>query len=107
MPPPSRQKLKERLAAAQTRQDLEPLLEEVNHQLKNRSDSTQLIHIRASIHTRMQQFGKAINDYRKILELDRDDKTAQQHIEQLQTILRYSANDIYANPNTNLDPWLE
>ncbi len=107
MPQLPPQKLKKQLAAAKTKKDLESLLVEVNHQLEGKIDSTDLFHLRANIYTRLQQFHRAINDYRKILELDPDDTIALQHIEQLQTILRYSANDIYANPNTNLDPWLE
>ena len=101
------QEIEERLAVARTRQELEALLDEANRHLKENPDAVEMLHVRAGIHTKMQQFGPAINDYKRILVLDHTDPTAALRIEQLQTILKYSNIDIYANPNTNLDPWLD
>jgi len=79
----------------------------LNKNLKNTNKDIPLLHARAELHVKLQEFGDAVNDYRLILTYNNNDKLAAGQIEHLSTILRYSANDIYASPNTNLDPWLE
>ncbi|HDO26524.1 MAG TPA: hypothetical protein ENH02_00255 [Bacteroidetes bacterium] len=79
----------------------------LNKNLKNTAKDIPLLHARAELHVKLQEFGEAVNDYRLILSYDNNDKLATGQIEHLSTILRFSGNDIYASPNTNLDPWLE
>ena len=85
---------------------LESLLAEINTQLNTKVD-VDLLLCRAGILTKFQQYGMAINDYSKVLEIDPDSKQAATQLDLLKTILRYTNTDIYASPNTNMDPWLE
>jgi chemotaxis signal transduction protein len=66
-----------------------------------------LLEARATLHTKLQLFGQAINDYRMILMADPNNKKAGVQIEQLTTILRFRNTDIFESPNTTFDPWLE
>lgn len=66
-----------------------------------------LLYQRAKLLMSLGENAKAINDYYHILRIDKEEKLAKSKIEYLKTILRYTNTDIYANPNTNLDPWLE
>jgi len=75
--------------------------------LKNAREDIPLLHARAELYVKLQRLGEAVNDYRLILSYDKNDRIAAGQIEQLTTIMRFSGNDIYASPNTNLDPWLE
>jgi len=85
---------------------LESLLAEINARLNTKVD-VDLLLCRAGILTKFQQHGMAINDYSKVLEIDPDSKQAATQLDLLKTILRYTNTDIYASPNTNMDPWLE
>jgi len=75
--------------------------------LNNDSYNVQWLEERAELYTKLQQFGMAINDYKSILSKDEANTHAQIRIEQLQTILKYQNTDIFENPNTNFDPWLD
>ena len=70
-------------------------------------ENIELLHARASLYIKLQQPSRAINDFRQILQVKKDDKQALGQMQMLKNILTMSANDIYANPNTNLDPWFE
>ncbi len=85
---------------------LESLLSEINMLLDKQPDIDLLL-CRAEILTKFQQYGSAINDYNKVLEADPDSKQAATQLDLLKTILRYANTDIYASPNTDMDPWLE
>lgn len=66
-----------------------------------------LLYQRAKLLMSIGENAKAINDYYHILSIDKEEKLAKSKIEYLKTILRYTNTDIYASPNTNLDPWME
>jgi len=87
--------------------EMNGLLEELNHWLKEKPDNTILLEQRAMLYEKLQQYGNAINDYNKLLEAIPSHQQATSKIELLSTILRFSNTDIYASPNTNLDPWME
>ena len=88
-------------------EELEKLLKELNTLLEKEPDNVVLLEHRAVLLEKLQRYGNAINDYKKILILLPGHKQATAKIELLQTILRYSNTDIYASTNTNMDPWLE
>lgn len=62
---------------------------------------------RAKVYFQQNDLARALNDYEKVLSLDPEHKTAPVKIEMIRTILRYNNTDIYASPNTDMDPWLE
>lgn len=82
-------------------------LEKINKLIAQNPDDADLYFSRAEVFFSMNNLGKASNDYRKVLELFPKHKEASGKIEFIQTILRYQNTDIYANPNTDMDPWLE
>lgn len=49
----------------------------------------------------------SINDYITILRLNPADQEACVRLEMLRTIVKYTNTNIYANPNTNMDPWFK
>jgi hypothetical protein len=104
---PAIKQILEQAKNAKAKEDISALVEELTQLISENKCNTKLLHIRAELFIKLQLYGKAINDYRKILGIDDTDKQAAGQIEMLATILRFSGNDIYANPNTNLDPWME
>ena len=83
------------------------VIQQLNLLISDSSTDTELLHTRAQLFEKQQQWGKAINDYLKILAIDKNDKKAQVQSKTLKTILKYNNMDIYSSPNTNNDPWFE
>jgi hypothetical protein len=82
-------------------------INELTVNISNDSHNTKLLHERAGLFTKIQDHGNAINDYIAIIGINPDDDVARVKLDMLKTISRFTNTDIYANPNTNLDPWLE
>jgi tetratricopeptide (TPR) repeat protein len=82
-------------------------IDQLNRLISEAPEDIELLHIRAQLFEKQQEWAKAINDYLKILSLDQNDKKAQTQSEMLKTILRYNNIDIYSSPNTHYDPWFE
>ena len=80
---------------------------ELDTKIKSNPNDTGLLHQRAELFTKLQEQSKAINDYIAILDINQKDDIAKVKLDMLRTIVRFKNIDIYANPNTNLDPWLE
>lgn len=99
--------LLEKLEEAKTLAEYKTLIKDLDKIADNVSNNTVLLERKAKIHEKFQQYGKAINEYKKILKQDPENKFAKTQIDLLKTILRYSNTDIYASTNTNMDPWLE
>lgn len=87
--------------------EISSLLEKVSIIIKNEPVNINLLQARAELYKKQQKFGLAINDYRTILSIDKDNHQAQVQTEQLLTILKYQNTDIFESPNTNFDPWLD
>ena len=82
-------------------------MEKIQRLIAEKPNDATLYFARAELFSQMNDLGKASNDYRKVLELDPQNKEASARIDFIQTILRYQSTDIYASTNTNMDPWLE
>jgi hypothetical protein len=80
---------------------------EITGLLKSYPTDTLLLHARALLYFKLDKLGLAINDYRLIATIDTEDQFASSQIENLGTILRFRNTDIFENPNTTFDPWLE
>ena len=87
--------------------DIKKLFDEVDHLLKTDPRHLDLLRLRAELNIKLQIFGSAINDFNAVLAITPDDQAAKARIDQLQSILKYNNTDIYANPNTHFDPWLD
>lgn len=92
---------------AKVEEELADLLNKVNNYLQDDPLNIDLIEVRAELYKKLQKFGLAINDYRSILLIDKKHTQAQIQTEHLLTILKYQNIDIFENPNTNFDPWLD
>jgi len=75
--------------------------------IKAQPGDEELHFMRAEFFYKLNRYGAAINGYNKAVELNPNNKEAAGKIDIIKTILRYNNTDIYANPNTNMDPWLE
>ncbi len=75
--------------------------------INNRPNDPALYFARAELFFQRNDLGKAINDYNQVLKFAPLNQEAKAKIEFIKTILRYQNTDIYANPNTDMDPWLE
>ncbi len=82
-------------------------IKELNSKISKNKNELSLLHSRAELYTKIQDKSKAINDYLAILKANPDDEIARVKLDMLKTIVKFTNTDIYANPNTNLDPWLE
>lgn len=82
-------------------------VDQLNRLLSEAPEDIELLHIRAQLFEKQQEWAKAINDYLKILSLDQNDNKAKTQSAMLKTILRYNNTDIYSSPNTHYDPWFE
>lgn len=88
-------------------QNLESRLYKLTAKIEVNPEDAGLYFERAEIYAQQNQLAKAINDYDLVLDLDPENKQASTKKEMIQTILRYNNTDIYASPNTDMDPWLE
>ncbi len=82
-------------------------VKKLNEAIKTQPGDEALYFMRAEFFYKLNRYGAAINDYLKVVDLNPDNKEAAGKIDLIHTILRYNNTDIYANPNTNMDPWLE
>jgi hypothetical protein len=99
--------LQKRLKEVNGEKEIRKLIDELGIKLKKDPANLPLLEARALLYTKVQLFGQAINDYRLILQVDKDHPRASVQIEQLRMILRFQNTDIFENPNTTFDPWLE
>lgn len=100
-------KITEQLKTINGDSDLLNLLSRVESLIQKDQSNISLLHLRAELFIKLQKPAKAINDFNEILIQDPTDTTAIFQVEHLKTILKFNNTDIYANPNTNLDPWLD
>lgn len=102
-----RKKIIEQAADIQDEKQLKKTLQQLQEILSETPDDEELLHVRAGLYEKLQMWSEAINDYLRIISLNKTDKEAVTRVEMLKTIMRYKNTDIYSSPNTNYDPWLE
>ncbi len=86
------------------------IIESINKISKEIEDADvvlDLLYERAGLYTKIQESANAMNDYLAILEEDVSYKDAQVRLDMLKTIAKFVNIDIYASPNTNMDPWMD
>lgn len=82
-------------------------IDQISQLIHENPDDAHLYFRRAEVYFRKNELGKAINDYESVLRLAPENQEAKGKVEMAKTILKYNNTDIYANPNTDMDPWLE
>jgi len=79
--------------------DISGAFDLINNSLQYHKQNVELLHIRADIYYKIQNFPAAINDLYKILEIDPDDKIAQQKVSLINDILFMMKTDIFESTN--------
>jgi hypothetical protein len=82
-------------------------LKEITERLKEHPGDMGLMRRRAILLQQTGRYGEALNEWLRVQERIPDDREAGERITYLQTILKYTNLDIFSDPNTHHDPWLE
>lgn len=82
-------------------------VDKLSEMIESQPGNEELYFVRAELFYKLNRYGESMNDYRKVTELNPDNREAAGKIDLLRTILRYHNTDIYASTNTDMDPWLE
>ena len=102
-----KEKLLEQLQGIEGEENILKAVKMLDEAIKTQPGDEELYFIRAELFYKLNRYGAAINDYNKVVEINPENKEAAGKIDIIKTILRYNNTDIYANPNTDMDPWLE
>jgi len=100
-------KLLKQLQGTEGEKNILEAVKKLDEAIKTNPAEEDLYFLRAELFYKLNRYGEAINDYNKVVELNPGNKEAIGKIDLIHTILRYHNTDIYANPNTDMDPWLE
>lgn len=100
-------KLLDQLRKVEGEKNILDAVKKLDKMIETQRDDEDLYFMRAEFFYKLNRYGQAINDYYKVLEINENNKEAAGKIDIIKTILRYNNTDIYASPNTNMDPWLE
>ena len=101
------EKLLKQLQGIEGAENILEAVKKLDEAIKTQPVDERLYFMRAEFFYKLNRYGAAINDYNKVVELNPGNKEASGKIDIIKTILRYNNTDIYANPNTDMDPWLE
>ena len=71
----------------------------------NKNRKTDFLRIRELVGE--QKFGEAINELKRMTELDKKNLKARTLLEHLEKIVEYQNTDLFSSTNLNMDPWLE
>ena len=100
-------KLLKQLQGIEGEENILKAVKMLDEAIKAQPGDEELYFMRAEFFYKLNRYGDAINDYNKVVEINPENKEAAGKIDIIKTILRYNNTDIYASPNTNMDPWLE
>ncbi len=102
-----KEKLLKKLQGMAGEENILKAVKMLNEAIEAQPEDEELYFMRADFFYKINRYGDAINDYNRVVKLNPGNKEAAGKIDLIHTILRYNNTDIYANPNTNMDPWLE
>lgn len=75
--------------------------------IEENPESIELLELRGDVYQLMQKFGNALNDFNKVIKIDKHNKDVIAKVEMVQQILKFQNLDIFESTNLNLDPWLD
>jgi len=102
-----KEKLLKQLQGIEGEENILKAVKKLNEAIKAQPEDEELYFMRAEFFYKLNRYGDAINDFNKVVEINPGNKEAAGKVDLIHTILRYNNTDIYANPNTDMDPWLE
>lgn len=79
----------------------------LNEKLNQNPDQQEWLEKRGDIYYKMEKFGEALNNYNKVIKLNKDNKMVISKAEMTLNILKFQNLDIFESTNLNLDPWLD
>jgi|GEM_PF-604965 len=79
----------------------------LNEEINKDSENVKWLTLRGDLFYKKQKFPEALNDYNKILKIDKNNKLIKSKVEMIKEILKFEAVDIFASTNLNNDPWLD
>ncbi|MCB2196621.1 MAG: tetratricopeptide repeat protein [Bacteroidetes bacterium] len=88
-------------------QEYTKALEELTNYILNNKKDVELYILRGDIYYKKQEYGKALNDFNLVINLQPDNKIIKSRVEMIKDILKFQALDIYSSTNLNKDPWLD
>ena len=87
--------------------EIKQKIKEITQKIDQESSDTKLLCQRAGLYEKLQDFGKALNDYNQVLRIQPGNMKAGAKAEMIKETLQYQNIDIYADPNLYKDPWEE
>ena len=82
-------------------------LRQLTEQLEKHPEDPEILRRRALLLQQTGQYGPALNDWLQVRDLLPEDREAQERIRYLEIILKYTNLDVFSDPNTHHDPWLD
>lgn len=89
------------------KQEFEKAIELLSGEIKLNPDQIELFELRGEVYYTQQKFGDALNDFNKVLKVDKENKLISSKAQMAKEILRFQNLDIYESTNLNHDPWLD
>ncbi len=102
-----KEKLLKQLQGIEGDENILKAVKKLDEAIKAQPEGEELYFMRAEFFYKLNRYGDAINDFNKVVGINPGNKEAAGKVDLIHTILRYHNTDIYANPNTDMDPWLE
>ncbi|MCF8232678.1 MAG: hypothetical protein K9J27_10860 [Bacteroidales bacterium] len=87
--------------------EIKKQIKEITQKLEQQPSDTDLLSQRAKLYEKLQDFGKALNDYNQVLRIEPGNMKAGAKAEMIKETLQYQNIDIYADTNLYKDPWEE
>jgi len=79
----------------------------LNEEINKDSENVKWLTLRGDLFYKKQKLPDALNDYNKILKIDKNNKLIRSKVEMIKEILKFEAVDIFESTNLNNDPWLD
>lgn len=87
--------------------EFEKAISKLNASIGSDLKKLELLVLRADLFYTLQRFSDALNDYNKVLKIEKENKLIISKVEMIKQILKFEAVDIFASTNLNNDPWLD
>ncbi|MCG8412205.1 MAG: hypothetical protein MI739_13075 [Bacteroidales bacterium] len=82
-------------------------LNKLNAVIAENVQNIELLRIRGDLFYGQQKYSQALNDYNKVLKVDKNQTLIKSKVEMIKGILKFEALDIFESTNLNNDPWLD
>ena len=87
--------------------EFEKALNKLNKGIDSNAENSEILILRGDLFYTQQKFSNALNDYNKVLKIEKENKLILAKVEMIKQILKFEAIDIFESTNLNNDPWLD